>query len=119
MIDAKNKFPGIPHNRMPTIKNAANIMQNLILSCDPKKVIICGTSIRDGILTEINPSKIINPDKSSNIKYFTKNQRFSGMQNTIKKVLDPLVKNLIDPKFKRLFKTSSRVRRFFLFTIFL
>ena len=53
MIDAKNKFPGIPQNRMPTIKNAANIMQNLILSCDPKKVIICGTSIRDGILLKI------------------------------------------------------------------
>ena len=109
MIEAKNKFPGIPQNRMPTIKNAANIMQNLILLCDPKKVIICGTSIRDGILTEINPSKIINPDKSSNIKYFTKNQRFSGMQNTIKKILDPLVENLIDRKFKRLLKLACQL----------
>ena len=109
MIEAKNKFPGIPQNRMPTIKNAANIMQNLILSCDPKKVIICGTSIRDGIVSEINPSKIINPDKSSNIKYFTKNQRFSGMQNTIKKILDPLVENLIDRKFKRLIKLACQL----------
>ena len=47
-------------------------MQNLILVCDPKKIIITGTSIRDGIVSELNPSKIINPDKSSNIKYFTR-----------------------------------------------
>ena len=74
-----------------------------------KKVIICGTSIRDGIVSEINPSKIINPDKSSNIKYFTKNQRFSGMQNTIKKILDPFLENLIDRKFKRLIKLACQL----------
>ena len=56
-MDAEKEFPGIPQNRMPSIKNAANIMQNLILVCDPKKIIITGTSIRDGIVSELNPQK--------------------------------------------------------------
>jgi len=100
---------GIPQNRMPTIKNAANIMQNLILVCDPKKIIITGTSIRDGIVSELNPSKIINPDKSSNIKYFTKNQRFNGMQSAIKKFFDPLMEDLVGLKLKRLFKLACQL----------
>ena len=109
MLDAKDEFPGVPQNRMPTIKNAANIMQNLILAIEPKKIIISGTSIRDGIVSELNPSKIINPDKSSNIKYFTKNQRFRGIQNAIKNLLDPILEKLIDPKMKRLFKLSCQL----------
>ena len=109
MLDAEDEFPGVPQNRMPTIKNAANIMQNLILAIEPKKIIISGTSIRDGIVSELNPSKIINPDKSSNIKYFTKNQRFSGIQNAIKTLFDPILEKLIDPKMKRLFKLSCQL----------
>ena len=109
IMDAEKEFPGIPQNRMPTIKNAANIMQNLILVCDPKKIIITGTSIRDGIVSELNPSKIINPDKSSNIKYFTKNQRFNGMQSAIKKFFDPLMEDLVGPKLKRLFKLACQL----------
>ena len=44
-MDAGEEFPGIPQNRMPTIKNAANIMQNLILACDPKKIITMHATI--------------------------------------------------------------------------
>ncbi|MAJ14982.1 MAG: hypothetical protein CMN44_08495 [SAR116 cluster bacterium] len=109
IMDSKEEFAGIPQNRMPTIRNAANIMQNLILVCDPKKIIISGTSIRDGIVSEINPSKILNPDKASNIKYFTKNQRFVGMQSAIKKFFDPLMERLVDPKLKRLFKLACQL----------
>ena len=109
IIDSKEEFPGISQNRMPTIKNAANIMQNLILVCDPKKIIITGTSIRDGIISQLNPSKKLNPDKSSNIKYFTKNQRFSGMESIIKKFFDPLMEELVGPKLKRLFKLACQL----------
>ena len=109
ILEAKKEFPGIPQNRIPTINNAANIMQYLILACEPKKIIISGTSIRDGIVSELNPSKIINPDRSSNIKYFSKNQRFSGMQNAIKKFFEPLMENLINPKLKRLFKLACQL----------
>ncbi len=109
IIEAKNKFPGIPQNRMPTINNAANIMQNILIICDPKKIIISGTSIRDGVIFELNPSKLINPDKFSHIKYFSKNQRFPGMQNAIKKFFVPLMENLINPKLKRLFKLACQL----------
>ena len=109
MSDVKKIFPGIPENRMSTISNASKIMQNVILNAEPKKIIISGTSIRDGIISKLNPDRSLNSNKQSIIKSMFENQRFSGMQNQIKKLFLPLLDQLIDPSLKKLFKLSCQL----------
>ena len=85
MSDENKELLGIPPGRTDTISIAAKIITHLILSSNVKNIMISGTSIRDGLIAELNKENRINPDKVAYYNVLAKNQRFNGMQTKIKK----------------------------------
>ena len=107
--ESKENFLGIPSSRTGTISKAAEIMINLILHSEIKDVMISGTSIRDGLITELNSEKRVNPDKFAYYKVLAKNQRFNGMQSKIKKIFKPIFKKIANQDLERIFKISTNL----------
>jgi len=100
---------GIPPGRIDTISTAANIMMSLVLRSSVKDIMISGTSIRDGLIAELNEENRISPDKVAYYKVLAKNQRFNGMQTRIKKIFKPIFKKIANKDFERVFKISTNL----------
>ena len=100
---------GIPPVRKDTISTAANIILNLIIKSEVQNIIISGTSIRDGLIAELNKENRINPDKVAYYNMLAKNQRFNGMQTKIKKIFNPIFKKIADKDLERVFKISTNL----------
>ena len=109
LSDENKEVIGIPPTRMNTISTAANIISNLILFSNVKNIMISGTSIRDGLIAELNKTNRINPDKVAYYKVLAKNQRFNGMQTKIKKIFNPIFKNIADKDLERAFKICTNL----------
>lgn len=63
MSDESEMVIGIPPGRIDTISTAANIIISLVLRSSVKDIMISGTSIRDGLIAELNEENRVSPDK--------------------------------------------------------
>lgn len=109
MSDENKEVLGIPPGRTDTISTAAKIITHLILSSNVKNIMISGTSIRDGLIAELNKENRINPDKVAYYNVLAKNQRFNGMQTKIKKIFGPIFEKIADKDLERVFKISTNL----------
>ena len=109
MSDESEVVIGVPPSRVDTISTAANIMTNLVLRSSVKNIMISGTSIRDGLIAELNKENRVSPDKVAYYKVLAKNQRFNGMQTRIKKIFKPIFKKIANRDFERVFKISTNL----------
>ena len=109
MSDESEMVIGIPPGRIDTISTAANIMINLVFASSVKNIMISGTSIRDGLIAELNKENRVSPDKVAYYKVLAKNQRFNGMQTRIKRIFKPIFKKIANKDFERVFKISTNL----------
>ena len=109
MSDDGEMVIGIPPGRLDTISTAANIMISLVLRSSVKDIMISGTSIRDGLIAELNEENRVSPDKVAYYKVLAKNQRFNGMQTRLKKIFKSIFKKIAHKDFERAFKISTNL----------
>ena len=70
---------------------------------------ISGTSIRDGLIAELNKENRTNTDKVAYYNVLAKNQRFNGMQTKIKNIFRPIFQKIADKDLERVFKISTNL----------
>jgi len=107
ITDSKVEVLGIPPSRQHTIETAANIIINLILKSNINRLTISGTSIRDGLIAELNEETITNSNTVDHYKILARNQRFKGMHNKVIKLFNPILKKITNKGFKKAFKIST------------
>ena len=72
MSDESEMVIGIPPGRIDTISTAANIMINLVFASSVKNIMISGTSIRDGLIAELNKENRVSPVSYTHLTLPTK-----------------------------------------------
>lgn len=99
---------GIPAGRRESIGMAADIMATLIRRSDVSQLVISGTSIRDGLVadmdTEFSPKK--DPLLSACKEIAKHSQRFDGLNDVLIDCLSPIASLLDFPDPQRLLKAA-------------
>ncbi len=104
----KPDLQGVPVGRRASIGMAAEIMSSLIECSGVKKITISGTSIRDGIVAEMDkgtkPKK--DPLLSACKEIEDHSQRFEGLNEVLKECLAPVIRLFEIPDSYRLFQAA-------------
>ncbi len=99
---------GIPSSRKETMSNAAKIMNIVLNETQTKNIMICGTSVRDGVVLEsLASSKFKKDPLLTTCKEIAKRtERFSGLSKSLEKLLKCLIAIGDKKDLKRLLKAA-------------
>ncbi len=100
---------GLPSSRKDSMPNAARIMKIILQESKAKNLIICGTSVRDGVVLETIPDSngINDPLLLTCKEIANQTQRFRGTSTNLEKLLKPLIKIGSKKSLKRLLKAVT------------
>ena len=108
IIKTKGTMKGLPLSRKETMSNAANIIKTVLKETITNNIMICGTSVRDGVvLNALDTSKTKTDPLLITCKEIAKQtERFSGLSGSLEKLLQPLIKIGNKDDLERLLKAA-------------
>lgn len=108
IIKLDGNVKGLPQSRKPTMSNAAKIMRIVIKATDSKKIIISGTSVREGLVLEnISLKKLKHDPLISTCEEIAKHsERFEGLSSSLENFLLPMISIGDEKELSRLLKAS-------------
>ena len=108
IIEGDVILKGLPSSRKDSMPNAAKIMKLILNESKAKNLIICGTSVRDGVVLQTIPHSNGHNDPllMTCKEIANQTQRFRGTSINLEKLLKPLIKIGSKKNLKRLLKAA-------------
>lgn len=108
IVKLDGEIKGLPQSRKPTMGNAAKIMRSVIKATNSKKIIISGTSVREGLVLENLSIKKLKHDPliSTCDEIAKQSERFVGLSASLENLLLPIISIGDEKELSRLLKAS-------------